>query len=855
MMQRFGARMRTVDLSPFRNWPGSAVPKEKFWRDLAERARGYPAGRQAPWGVRFNMARSSGPRVILLSARRRTVTIPLSGSATHLCFLHAWHQLPGEVRWTDPTEGLVVAEYIIRYADGTEAVLPVRSRFEVMMTESPGPPWRAVGFTMPQAEDPAAPPDNVVWGPKQTGVAWQGPRGPAPLLCVLANPQPRKKLRAIVLRGLCNSPLLVSGLTLYEGADNPLRHLPRRTYRVKLAKPDKVTQAKVDLGVVTQIERTTGLRGARWLSGSPVPISSPPFAWGRGMLSPDERAEDVIEIVAANDATVTVGLEKGRQPLRFSLGEAFHKGRSASGSALLEVLGRDRQWMQVTVVDRSTGRPTSARVHFSGPRGEYIAPYGHHAQVNPNWFEDYGADVVYQGRNFAYVQGRFTTDLPVGDVYVEIWKGFEYRPVRALVRIRPGQKELKLGIGRWKDLRREGWVTADTHVHFISPHTAWLEGQAEGVNVVNLLASQWGRLFTNVGDIIGKPNVVEGDTIVYVGTENRNHMLGHMSMLGTQGLPVYPMCCGGVSESYVGDPDFRMMAEWALENRRKGGVVIRPHFPGCGHTEDPVPILKGLVDALEIRSLRGTDFPTQEWYRYLNCGYRVAVCGGTDKMSAGTTLGWIRTYAKLDRDRPLTYDAWARAVRAGRTFATTGPVLDLRVEGRGVGDTISMRTGGTLELSAVAECMEPLGTLEVVLDGRVVAMARGRGNTRKLAVRDKVRVEGSSWIAARCSGAAGKPGGFMAAHTSPIYIRCGGSRPFDGPAAEHMLALVEGGIEYLNNLATVYDERSRERMVRLFNEARQELSGRLLVEARHKPHHAAGAYHTHGRGAVSDHRH
>lgn len=56
-----------------------------------------------------------------------------------------------------------------------------------------------------------------------------------------------------------------------------------------------------------------------------------------------------------------------------------------------------------------------------------------------------------------------------------------------------------------------------------------------------------------------------------------------------------------------------MLAEWARENRRKGGVVVRPHYPYCGHTEDPVPILKGLVDALEINMSRSGGFPVQEW--------------------------------------------------------------------------------------------------------------------------------------------------------------------------------------------------------------------------------------------------
>ena len=52
--------------------------------------------------------------------------------------------------------------------------------------------------------------------------------------------------------------------------------------------------------------------------------------------------------------------------------------------------------------------------------------------------------------------------------------------------------------------RERGWVTADTHVHFLSPGSALLEGAGEGVNVVNLLASQWGELMTNVGDFDGK---------------------------------------------------------------------------------------------------------------------------------------------------------------------------------------------------------------------------------------------------------------------------------------------------------------------------------------------------------------
>src|SRR5205823_4968025 len=71
-----------------------------------------------------------------------------------------------------------------------------------------------------------------------------------------------------------------------------------------------------------------------------------------------------------------------------------------------------------------------------------------------------------------------------------------YKAALVITRLKLSAEELA-----W---REQGWVTADTHVHFLSPTTALLEGQAEGVHVVNLLASQWGEMFSNVSDFDGR---------------------------------------------------------------------------------------------------------------------------------------------------------------------------------------------------------------------------------------------------------------------------------------------------------------------------------------------------------------
>ncbi|MCK4298964.1 MAG: hypothetical protein KAX80_05495, partial [Planctomycetes bacterium] len=149
----------------------------------------------------------------------------------------------------------------------------------------------------------------------------------------------------------------------------------------------------------------------------------------------------------------------------------------------------------------------------------------------------------------------------------------------------------------------------------------------------------------------------------------------------------------------------------------------------------------------------------------------------------------------------------------------------------------------------------PLGKIEIVHNGQVVAAERAPKGAATLRVRTKVKVRGSGWIAARCTTAPDHPARNTNAHTSPVYLKCGSTRAFDGVAAQHMLALVEGSIEYMNTLATVFDESSRKRMVKLFKEAQQELKGRLVVEAGHTHHHGRGEYHTHGHGRPADHKH
>ena len=92
--------------------------------------------------------------------------------------------------------------------------------------------------------------------------------------------------------------------------------------------------------------------------------------------------------------------------------------------------------------------------------------------------------------DFSYIDGACEVRLPPGPVTVEAFKGPEYLPLSRTITLGPGQIALRVAMERWTDLRAEGWYSGDTGCVSLSPHAALLEGAAEDLAVVNLLADE-----------------------------------------------------------------------------------------------------------------------------------------------------------------------------------------------------------------------------------------------------------------------------------------------------------------------------------------------------------------------------
>ena len=786
-----------------------------------------PVGRLMFRGLPFLIGRDGAgtdePDIVFMGAVDRiNLSVPVGATATWLIFVH--RLLETEV-YGGGNVGEPVGAYAVRYTDGEELLIPLRERFEIAF---PDERWTQVPFQAFWDRDWELPPRRVgswdVAGLRQTeadfpiDVSWT----------LFPWRNPRRDVAIATVEAVAVGPRwALGGITLSTLDEHPIRAAegPRDIVVTLPGAPDVGPVFGGSGGVVTDAAAVADLRVSvdRGLAGYPFAL---PAASAEAFLRDDVRgfgepanqrpSPAVARIAAIPSATIRIGLGE-RDLAAVGWGDLVRQGGAQVSGLRIEVVSPEQNWVRTTVVDDATGQPVPCRIHFRDAQyGIPYAPHGHHAHVNSNngsWHTDVGGDLRLGQVTYAYIDGRCEGWLPRGDVLVDVARGFETMPLRARIMIKPGQQELEIRLRRWTDLNAAGWWSGDTHVHFLSPTGGVTEARGEGLNLVNVLQAQWGSLFTNTEDFTGAPYAhPDGRTVVWISQENRQHLSGHMSLLGLS-RPVMPWSADGLGEAELAGTMDTTMSDWADRAHEQGGTVVTPHFPSP-NGETATLVATGRTDAIEM--IRHGRYEHGTWYRYLNAGYRLPLAGGTDKMSSDTPVGLYRTYVRLADGEPFSFDAWCAGLRAGRTFHSGGPLLRFRVEGLEAGDTVPLAAGGgEVSVEASAESIFPIGTLEIVQDGVVVAsssaVSSGDGDGRwRISLSERLRVAAHGWLAARVGGPAywdairhrdswARP---VFAHTSPVYVSVGGDWwRHDEATSTYMLTLIDGALGYIREVS------------------------------------------------------
>lgn len=469
----------------------------------------------------------------------------------------------------------------------------------------------------------------------------------------------------------------------------------------------------------------------------------------------------------------------------------------------------------VRVVDEH-GKNTPARAWLEVEGRRIFQP------VSPDTVTVYEKD-----RSFSFNDG-FTMELPTGNAIVHIEKGKEYVPVDRSVLLEAGPAiEQTIQLKRWVDMPAEGWYSADMHVHLgqdnprileqlaladdvhlMPVFTYWLRGRGETWEAewpdesypTPLEIDDRHVMTRNNIEIerIGR-NAVPGGAIGATFLYNLQRPVSAVE--NGEYFPTDAFLCRAAqahSPEVVLDSDKPSWAETVI-GAALGALdtiqVCHNHY----HRTQTLPGGWGMIGPLtvgESNMATGDDLfyrTNNLYYRLLNCGFRLAVSGGSAIGVMEVPTGYNRVYAQVD-GRFTAAKFW-EATKSGRSFATSGPMLTLQADGHGVGAALSRSSENIspINLTTRVRSIDGLESLQIVHNGIVVGSLNLAGKEPTPVLDETLRhaliLRRSGWVAARALFRA--PDGLLRqAHTSPIYITVDGKPIVFAEEALYMLRWV-----------------------------------------------------------------
>ncbi len=360
-----------------------------------------------------------------------------------------------------------------------------------------------------------------------------------------------------------------------------------------------------------------------------------------------------------------------------------------------------------------------------------------------------------------FADGGFRVAARPGRYTLRVNKGMEYVPVERAFDLRADRREI-VSLERWADMARAGWYSGDGHVHVEragpgADRDVLLWMAAEDVRAAHVLLMGDERQ-TWYPQYSWKAVAADGRALIPGQEDPRTGELGHTLHLGLPGpvrdaeryqdyAPIFERCAraGGLNGlAHVGRRRWHFDVRRALE-------LLAP---------------RGLVDFVEIAQMGyiGVNL----WYEFLNRGFRLTAMAGSD-VPWGGTIGCARVYAFIGDG--FTPERWLEAVRRGRTFVTTGPMLEFTVNGQPPGSVLKVKRGDLLRVRARASSRGP-ARVKIVAMGRTVH--EGGGDFEMRATR-------SQWITAVCETnerqLMDEPGFFSGAAATPVYVEVEKGRP------------------------------------------------------------------------------
>ena len=508
-----------------------------------------------------------------------------------------------------------------------------------------------------------------------------------------------------------------------------------------------------------------------------------------------------------------------------------------TGPARIEA-GQPR--LKLSVLDRKTGKPTAARFSLVVDGEDYIP-----SAVGEHGLRFVSIHVGKKQRFTAlYTRGSGEVEVPLpggaqsGTIHIA--KGLEYLPVEVPFMVAGETTQVTVTLHRWADIRSKGWLPVEEHLHYGRTDPAhdrdWLTILAgddltyghflvlKGGNLPGVWASQYAY---------GKDGEVsDGDRLICPGQEYRDGMQGHINLLGIEEV-IPPILAGTRDHPY----NYPALYDVFQRARDLGGLVGPAHGTALGRS--PTGIADTVLGAVDFFEIANTHlYKTDVWYRLMNCGYVVPPAAGTDlpnfpfRDSWQPLLGEVRMY--VNTGGKVDFESFKQAVREGKAFVSSGPMIDFAVGGVGPGGTVRLpKAGGEVLVTAELSGPRPLGSFDVLCNSESLTAdidKKKDGPVHRWRIAKRVRITRSGWLAARGSGVAKNAikqhTGITQntiAHSGAVRVLVADEPIKSAEDAAFLIKHLRSQIELYRSRAKYKEPQDRDRALGLFESAIREL--------------------------------
>ncbi|MGO8792520.1 MAG: CehA/McbA family metallohydrolase [Terriglobia bacterium] len=438
--------------------------------------------------------------------------------------------------------------------------------------------------------------------------------------------------------------------------------------------------------------------------------------------------------------------------------------------------------------------------------------------------------------------GEFEKAVPPGETTITISRGFDDVAVQSKIDLKPQERrQVVFRLHRQANMPRRGWFCGDSHVHMNHgggkpafpvdfPDVA-LAARAAGLDYMSiaqnwvvpadqitpahlsaLAASVSTADFTLGWNMEAPKNYWRGDV---------SHCLGHCWFLGMRDSTpdgqdaiqaLFQMSAGDYQNEKTPTPNFESQALiHALE-----GVVAYTHpcrwwwgdWGGRGaYAVEAGKFVSNLAQELPYDTVVGPTYDAMDilmqpwdreasleaqrlWFLLLNHGYRMPATASTDSDFSGkgtANPGKVRVYTHVEGQPSIA--AVAQAMKSGRNFVTSGPLLLMQIGGHQLGDVIHLGNPSDFRVNLQAwpsgAVGESLTRVELIRSGKIAKVFAVGKQERDFSAEFNIHETETAWYIARCFGSSDE----QVAITNPIYFEGRNYAPRQATPA-HVIGIV-----------------------------------------------------------------